>query len=119
VAVSTIFPVSEVRTLTLLVIWILQFMPASGLLIVATLGITNDVSGGFITSNTSRHYRTIFNELVMHMLNITAQLNMQQLMKLLCYVKVESFSKQFIPKKHKSLGSKFTNFVILRNVHTI
>jgi hypothetical protein len=31
-------------------------MPALGLLIVATLGITNDVSGGFITDNTTRHY---------------------------------------------------------------
>jgi hypothetical protein len=52
----TIFPVSEVRTLTLLVIWILQFMPALGLLTVATLGTTNVVSGGFITDNTTRHY---------------------------------------------------------------
>jgi hypothetical protein len=31
-------------------------MPALGLLIVATLGITNDVSGGFITDNTTLHY---------------------------------------------------------------
>jgi hypothetical protein len=31
-------------------------MPALGLLIVATLGITNDVSGGFIIDNTTRHY---------------------------------------------------------------
>jgi hypothetical protein len=27
--------------------------------------------------------------------------------------------KQYIPKKHERLGSKFTNFMILRNICTI
>jgi hypothetical protein len=31
-------------------------MPALGLLTVATLGITNDVDGGFVIDNTTRHY---------------------------------------------------------------
>jgi len=53
------------------------------------------------------------------MLNITAQLNMQQLVKLLCYLKVESFSNSVYQRNTKGLGSKFTNFVILRNIHTI
>jgi hypothetical protein len=34
----------------------LQFMPALGLLTVATLGITNDVDGGFVNDNNTRHY---------------------------------------------------------------
>jgi hypothetical protein len=34
-------------------------MPALGLLIVATLGITNDVDGGFVTDNNTWHYSII------------------------------------------------------------
>jgi hypothetical protein len=54
-----LFCVLKWRALTLLVIWVLQFMPVLRLLIVATLGITNDVDGGFVTDNTTRHYKFI------------------------------------------------------------
>jgi hypothetical protein len=51
------FPVYwSYEPLTLLVIRELQIVPALGLLIIATLGITIDVSGSCIAGEHTRHY---------------------------------------------------------------
>jgi len=63
--------------------------------------------------------RIIFNELSDSYATYYSPTEYAAVVKLLCYLKVESFSNNVYQRNTKGLGSKFTNFVILRNIHTI
>jgi hypothetical protein len=52
---------------------------------------------------------------VICILSITAQLSIQQPVKLFCSSRVVIF-KQYVAKEHKLFGIKFTSSVILRHV---